>query len=180
MPLTGPLRARLGAVARDPCTYADLRWMVLYYLYGWLGPADAPALGRRPDRRRRVVRAARTAAGRPPDDQRPGGPGRGRVEEFLDALGRVAAGGTALDTEVVTELLSRRRDTALDSLTPREREVLHLMAQGRDNTSIADTLVVTERAVSKHIGNIFLKLGLPQTDSGHRRVLAVLAYRNNS
>jgi DNA-binding NarL/FixJ family response regulator len=100
----------------------------------------------------------------------------GRVDDFLDAIARVAAGGTALDPEVVTELLSRRRGTPLDSLTAREREVLALMAEGRDNATIAATLVVTERAVSKHIGSIFLKLGLPPTDSGHRRVLAVLAY----
>jgi DNA-binding NarL/FixJ family response regulator len=103
----------------------------------------------------------------------------GRVDEFLDALTRVAAGGTALDPEVVTELLTSRRDSPLDSLTPRELEVLALMAEGRDNTTIARTLVVTERSVSKHIGNVFLKLGLPPTDSGHRRVLAVLAYLNN-
>jgi DNA-binding NarL/FixJ family response regulator len=104
----------------------------------------------------------------------------GRVEEFLDALDRVAAGGTALDPEVVTELLARRRGSPLDSLTPREREVLKLMAEGRDNTAIAQTLVITERAVSKHIGNVFAKLGLPPSDSGHRRVLAVLAYTQNS
>jgi DNA-binding NarL/FixJ family response regulator len=103
----------------------------------------------------------------------------GRVEEFLDALDRVAAGGTALDPEVITELLSRRRRTPLDSLTPREREVLKLMAEGHDNTTIARTLVITERAVSKHIGNVFLKLELPADDTGHRRVLAVLAYLNN-
>jgi DNA-binding NarL/FixJ family response regulator len=103
----------------------------------------------------------------------------GRVEEFLDALDRVAAGGTALDPEVVTELLTRRRRTPLDSLTPRELEVLKLMAEGHDNTTIATTLVITERAVSKHIGNVFLKLGLPSDDIGHRRVLAVLAYLNN-
>ncbi|AIA04929.1 MULTISPECIES: LuxR C-terminal-related transcriptional regulator [Streptomyces] len=100
----------------------------------------------------------------------------GRVDAFLDALQRVAAGGTALDPDVVTELLARRRDDPLDSLTPREREVLHLMAQGRDNGTIARLLVVSERAVSKHIGNVFAKLGLPPSDSGHRRVLAVLAY----
>ncbi|MEV0730316.1 response regulator transcription factor [Polymorphospora sp. NPDC050346] len=100
----------------------------------------------------------------------------GRVDEFLDALERVAAGGTALDPEVVTELMSRRRDDPLASLTPRELEVLRLMAEGRDNVTIARTLVVTERAVSKHIGNVFAKLGLPPSDSGHRRVLAVLAY----
>ena len=102
----------------------------------------------------------------------------GRVEEFLEALDRVAAGGTALDPEVVTELLTRRRRTRLDSLTPRELEVLKLMAEGRDNTTIAKTLVITERAVSKHIGNVFLKLRLPSDDIGHRRVLAVLAYLN--
>ncbi|MGW7421708.1 LuxR C-terminal-related transcriptional regulator [Streptomyces sp. NPDC054813] len=100
----------------------------------------------------------------------------GRVDEFLDALERVAAGGTALDPEVVTELLTRRKDSPLDSLTPREREVLALMAQGHDNATIARNLVVTERAVHKHIGNVFLKLGLPPSDSGHRRVLAVLAH----
>ncbi|QYX75780.1 response regulator transcription factor [Streptomyces akebiae] len=104
----------------------------------------------------------------------------GRVDEFLDALDRVAAGGTALDPEVVTELLTRRKDSPLDSLTPREREVLALMAEGHDNAGIARTLVVTERAVSKHIGNVFLKLGLPTGDSGHRRVLAVLAYLHNT
>ena len=103
----------------------------------------------------------------------------GRVDEFLDALERVAAGGTALDPEVVTELLARRKDSPLDSLTPREREVLALMAEGHDNATIATSLVVTERAVHKHIGNVFLKLGLPPSDSGHRRVLAVLTYLNN-
>lgn len=104
----------------------------------------------------------------------------GRVDEFLDALDRVAAAGTALDPEVVTELLTRRKDSPLDSLTPREREVLALMAEGHDNAGIAQSLVVTERAVSKHIGNVFLKLGLPTGDSGRRRVLAVLAYLNNT
>ncbi|MCZ2525341.1 LuxR C-terminal-related transcriptional regulator [Streptomyces sp. NPDC059506] len=102
----------------------------------------------------------------------------GRVDEFLDALERVAAGGTALDPEVVSELLAARKDDPVDSLTPREREVLRLMAEGRDNATIAAHLVVTERAVSKHIGNVFLKLGLTPSDSGHRRVLAVLAYLN--
>jgi DNA-binding NarL/FixJ family response regulator len=104
----------------------------------------------------------------------------GRVAEFLDALNRVAAGGTALDPEVVTELLTSRHNSPLDSLTPRELEVLKLMAEGHDNTTIAETLVVTERSVSKHIGNVFLKLGLPPSDSGHRRVLAVLAYLNRA
>ncbi|WP_327667862.1 response regulator transcription factor [Streptomyces sp. NBC_00485] len=103
----------------------------------------------------------------------------GRVDEFLDALERVAAGGTALDPEVVTELLARRKDTPLDPLPPREREVLSLMAEGHDNATIARTLVVTERAVHKHIGNVFLKLSLPPNDSGHRRVLAVLTYLNH-
>jgi DNA-binding NarL/FixJ family response regulator len=102
----------------------------------------------------------------------------GRVDEFLDALERVASGGTALDPEVVAELLTRRRDSPLDSLTPRESEVLKLMAEGHDNATIARMLVVTERAVHKHIGNVFLKLGLPPSDGGHRRVLAVLAYLN--
>jgi DNA-binding NarL/FixJ family response regulator len=100
----------------------------------------------------------------------------GRVEEFLAALDRVAAGGTALDPEVVSELLTKHRTTPLDTLTARELEVLKLMAEGQDNTMIAATLVITERAVSKHIGNVFLKLGLPPADAGHRRVLAVLTY----
>ncbi|MEO3972549.1 response regulator transcription factor [Streptomyces sp. CAU 1734] len=103
----------------------------------------------------------------------------GRVDEFLDALERVAGGGTALDPEVVTELLSRRRDCPLEVLTPREREVLELMAQGHGNGTIADSLTITERSVHKHIGNVFAKLGLPPGESGgHRRVLAVLAYLN--
>jgi DNA-binding NarL/FixJ family response regulator len=101
-----------------------------------------------------------------------------RVEEFIDALRRVAAGGTALDPEVVTELFARDHGRSLDALTPREREVLALMAQGHANATIAELLVVTERAVSKHIAAIFAKLGLPPTDTGHRRVLAVLAYLN--
>ncbi|GLZ06846.1 DNA-binding response regulator [Actinomadura sp. NBRC 104412] len=102
----------------------------------------------------------------------------GRVEEFLEALDRVAAGGTALDPEVVSQLIASRNDP-LSALTPREREVLGLMAQGLDNATIATTLFITERSVSKHIGSIFTKLGLPHTDSGHRRVLAVLAYLNS-
>ncbi|MFG3255213.1 response regulator [Streptomyces sp. NPDC048172] len=104
----------------------------------------------------------------------------GRVDEFLAALERVASGGTALDPEVVTELMSKGRGGGpLETLTPREREVLQLMAEGRDNATIATTLVITERSVHKHIGNVFAKLGLPQSDSGHRRVLAVLAYLNS-
>ncbi|MFC4563473.1 LuxR C-terminal-related transcriptional regulator [Nocardiopsis mangrovi] len=98
-----------------------------------------------------------------------------RVEEFLDAVRRVAAGGTAIDPEVVAQLLVRR-DTPLSRLTEREREVLELMAQGLGNSELAERLYVTERAVHKHIGNIFAKLGLDPADSGHRRVRAVLAY----
>ncbi|WP_163506439.1 response regulator [Fodinicola acaciae] len=98
-----------------------------------------------------------------------------RVEEFLDALRRVAGGGTAIDPEVIAQVLVRRTDP-LAALTPREREVLSLMAQGYDNVGIAERLVVTERAVHKHVGNIFTKLDLAPTDSGHRRVRAVLTY----
>ncbi|MGI5163082.1 LuxR C-terminal-related transcriptional regulator [Spirillospora sp. CA-253888] len=101
-----------------------------------------------------------------------------RVGEFLDALQRVASGGTALDPEVVSQLMTTRRDP-LEALTPREREVLSLMAQGLDNATIAKDLVITERSVSKHIGAVFAKLDLPPSDSGHRRVLAVLAYLNS-
>lgn len=99
------------------------------------------------------------------------------IADFLDAIGRVGAGGTAIDPEVVGELLGRRRRRdPLDTLSPREREVLVLMAQGRSNSSIAQALVVTEGAVEKHIRNIFTKLGLLPADSDHRRVLAVLTY----
>ena len=99
------------------------------------------------------------------------------VAEFTDALARVAAGGTALDPEVVTQLLgASRRAGTLDGLTAREREVLALMAEGRSNGGIAERLVISERAVEKHIGNIFMKLGLPPTGTDHRRVLAVLRY----
>jgi DNA-binding NarL/FixJ family response regulator len=99
------------------------------------------------------------------------------VGEFVEALGRVAAGGTALDPEVVTQLLgASRRTDGLGSLTPRERDVLALMAEGRSNGAIASTLVVSERAVEKHVGNIFMKLGLAPSDADHRRVLAVLRY----
>ena len=99
----------------------------------------------------------------------------GEVEEFVDALTRVAAGGTVVDPEVVRQLLGRRRDP-LARLTPREREVLALMAEGRSNAAIARALVVTEAAVAKHIASILLKLDLPPDADDHRRVLAVLAY----
>jgi DNA-binding NarL/FixJ family response regulator len=99
------------------------------------------------------------------------------VAEFIDALSRVAAGGTALDPEVVTQLLgASRRTDGLGALTAREREVLALMAEGRSNSAIAGILVVTERAVEKHVGNIFARLGLAPSDADHRRVLAVLRY----
>jgi DNA-binding NarL/FixJ family response regulator len=99
------------------------------------------------------------------------------VAEFLDAMQRVATGATVLDPEVVGQLLvRRRRDDPLRSLTPREREVLGLMAEGRSNTAIARKLVVTDGAVEKHVKNIFTKLDLPPDDEQHRRVLAVLAY----
>jgi len=98
-----------------------------------------------------------------------------RVDEFLEAVSRVAAGGTVLDPEVVSQLMVKR-SSPLDRLTPREREVLALMAEGLGNTAIGDKLVISDGAVHKHVGNVFLKLDLPPTDSGHRRVLAVLAY----
>ncbi|MET7715722.1 response regulator transcription factor [Streptomyces sp. NPDC005407] len=99
----------------------------------------------------------------------------GQIEEFLDAIARVAAGGTVVDPEVVRLLLRRRRDP-LAALTPREREVLALVAEGRSNAAIARALVVTEAAVGKHIGNILGKLDLPPAEDTHRRVLAVLAF----
>ena len=101
------------------------------------------------------------------------------VERFVDAVCTVAAGGTALDPEVVSQLLSRRvNDEPLGRLTQREREVLALMAEGRTNAGIASRLVVTEKAVSKHINNIFTKLDLYPDEDDNRRVLAVLAYRD--
>jgi DNA-binding NarL/FixJ family response regulator len=96
------------------------------------------------------------------------------VEDFLDALRRVVAGGTALDPEVVAQLLVRRRPDPLDRLTPREAEVLRLMAEGRSNAGIAASLVVSASAVEKHVNNIMSKLDLPAVDTDHRRVLAVL------
>lgn len=98
------------------------------------------------------------------------------VEEFAATLRRVAAGGTALDPQVVSQLLVRRHSDPLDRLTPREREVLELMAGGRSNAGIAEQLVVSESAVAKHINNIFAKLDLPKADADHRRVLAVLHF----
>jgi DNA-binding NarL/FixJ family response regulator len=98
------------------------------------------------------------------------------VSDFLDALRRVAAGGTALDPEVVAQLLVRRRADPIDRLTPREQEVLRLMAEGRSNTGITETLKVSHSAVEKYVSNIFAKLGLPPTDTDHRRVLAVLKF----
>ncbi|WP_411069299.1 response regulator [Streptomyces sp. cmx-4-25] len=99
----------------------------------------------------------------------------GQVEEFLDALVRVADGGTVVDPEVVRQLLRRHRDP-LAALTPREREVLGLVAEGHSNGAVARRLVVTEAAVGKHIGNILAKLDLPPAEDTHRRVLAVLTY----
>ncbi|MDH6138833.1 MULTISPECIES: response regulator [Kitasatospora] len=98
------------------------------------------------------------------------------VDDFVDALQRVAAGGTALDPEVVSQLLVRRHRDPLERLTPRERDVLKLMAQGHSNTAIAESLVVSDSAVAKHISSIFTKLELPTADATHRRVLAVLRY----
>ena len=100
-----------------------------------------------------------------------------RVEEFLDALARVARGATVLDPQVVSRLLAgQRRNAPLEALTPRERQLLALMAEGHSNTAIARRLALSNSAVEKHIGNVFAKLGLPPDDSRHRRVLAVLAH----
>ena len=97
--------------------------------------------------------------------------------EFVDAVRRVAAGGTVLDPDAVAQLLGRQSgEGRLDLLTPRELEVLALMAEGRSNRAIAERLVVTERAVEKHVSNIFMKLGLPPSEHDHRRVRAVVAY----
>ncbi len=99
------------------------------------------------------------------------------VSDFVEALVRVASGGTALDPEVVTQLVgSSRRTDSLSNLTAREREVLSLMAEGRTNAAIAATLVISEGAVEKHVANIFSKLDLPASPTDHRRVLAVLRY----
>lgn len=102
------------------------------------------------------------------------------IEEFMEALRRVAGGGAAIDPEVVTQLLSRRRDSSLERLTPRESEVLEVMAQGLNNAGIADRLLISERAVEKHIRSIFLKLDLGQDEHDHRRVQAVLRHLRGS
>ncbi|GAA0254493.1 response regulator transcription factor [Saccharothrix mutabilis subsp. mutabilis] len=98
------------------------------------------------------------------------------VAEFVAAVRRVAEGGTSIDHEVITQLMVRSRRKPVDSLTQREREVLGLMAEGLSNTAIAKSLVVSDGAVEKHVGNIFAKLGLEPSTSEHRRVRAVLAY----
>ncbi|GAA3888886.1 response regulator transcription factor [Saccharothrix violaceirubra] len=100
------------------------------------------------------------------------------VAEFVAAVRRVADGGTSIDHEVITQLMVRSKRNPVDSLTQREREVLGLMAQGLSNTAIAASLVVSDGAVEKHVGNIFAKLGLEPSTSEHRRVRAVLAYLN--
>ncbi|HEY5786469.1 MAG TPA: response regulator transcription factor [Microlunatus sp.] len=102
------------------------------------------------------------------------------VGQFVDAVRRVAAGGSAIDPQIVTTLLRRRRsDDPLDRLTPREREVLELMAAGNSNSGIAERLVITQRAVEKYVSSVFDKLGLPSTGSESRRVLAVLLFLRN-
>ena len=98
------------------------------------------------------------------------------VNDFLDAVRRVAAGGTALDPEVVAQLLVRRKDDPMSRLTPREQQVLRLMAEGRSNHAISGDLFLTERTVESHVRSIFLKLGLQPAADDHRRVLAVLSY----
>jgi DNA-binding NarL/FixJ family response regulator len=101
------------------------------------------------------------------------------VGQFIDAVRQVANGGTAMDPEVISQLLSRRStDAPLASLTPREREVLSLMAEGRSNAAIAARMFITDKAVSKHTNSIFARLSLPPSDDDNRRVLAVLAYLN--
>ncbi|MFI6881998.1 response regulator [Streptosporangium canum] len=101
----------------------------------------------------------------------------GDVDEFVDSVRRVAAGGTAMDSEVISQLLTRHgRDEPLAELTPRERQVLAMMAEGMSNLAIAGRLHVTDKAVGKHTNNIFAKLGLPPSDDHNRRVMAVLAW----
>jgi len=103
------------------------------------------------------------------------------VGQFVDAVRQVAGGGTAMDPEVISQLLTKRADDEpVRALTPREREVLSLMAEGRSNAAIAGRLFITEKAVSKHTNSIFMRLGLPQSEDDNRRVLAVLAYLNGN
>jgi DNA-binding NarL/FixJ family response regulator len=103
------------------------------------------------------------------------------ADQFIDAVRRVAEGGTAMDPQVISQLLARNsRNEPLGALTPREREVLELMAEGRSNTAIAQRLLITERAIAKHTSNIFAKLNLPPSDDDNRRVLAVLAFLDQS
>jgi DNA-binding NarL/FixJ family response regulator len=105
----------------------------------------------------------------------------GDIESFIDAVTRVAAGGTALDAEIVARMLGRRRrDRPLDRLSPREHDVLAAMAEGKSNHGIAEALVVTQAAVEKHVTSIFQKLQLDSAQTEHRRVLAVLAYLNET
>ena len=104
----------------------------------------------------------------------------GDIAAFADAVERVAAGGSALDPQVVSRMLGRRRGGPLDDLTPRERDVLAAMAEGKSNLGIAETLVVSEAAVEKHVTGIFHKLGIGPTTMEHRRVLAVLTYMQNA
>lgn len=98
------------------------------------------------------------------------------VQEFVAAAARVAAGGTVIDPEVVAQLIGRGQDRPLDLLTPREREVLSLMAEGHSNAAIVERMEISHSAVEKHVRKVFTKLGLPETDQHHRRVLAVLTY----
>jgi DNA-binding NarL/FixJ family response regulator len=104
------------------------------------------------------------------------------LEDFTAALRRVAEGGSVLDPQVVSQLLTKGRsaDDPLNLLTPREREVIELVAEGRSNKGIGERLVITERAVQKHVTSIFMKLNLQQSDDDHRRILAVLAYMSPS
>jgi DNA-binding NarL/FixJ family response regulator len=134
-------------------------------------------------RRRRPTRAPRPPRRFAPSSESPEGFGyllKDRVleiDDFVEAVRRVARGGTAMDPEVVGQLLGRRRQgSRLDELTPREREVLALMAEGRSNQGICAKLFLSPKTIETHVASIFLKLGLQQAPDDHRRVLAVLAY----